>query len=82
MNSDRIVAQNGWFTIHTLDKDKRNFIALNSDVNYQNELWKFEIPHWQKELILIKLNMLGINYEYIYPGIEGTCNFINWKHKS
>ncbi len=82
LNSDRIVAQNGWFTIHTLDKDKRNFIALNNDVNYQNELWKFEIPHRQKELILIKLNMLGINYEYIYPGIEGTCNFINWKHKS
>ena len=76
LNNERIVAQNGWFTIHTNKTNK--IIPLDEEEDFKGKLWQIEIPVVNHSEILGKLNILGINHETIYPGIEGACRFINW----
>ena len=79
LNNERIFAQNGWFTIHKYQKDARKFIPLEEEKNFTDKMWCLEIPAVIKRTMLRHLDMLGINYETIYPGLEGTCRYINWK---
>ncbi len=78
LNNDRIIAQNGWFTIHSIKNQSNKIIPLDEEVEFQDQIWQIEIPALSKFEILGKLNILGINHETIYPGIEGTCRYINW----
>lgn len=78
LNNERIIAQNGWFTAHSLVQDKNEFRPLTEELDFERQIWLLEIPKESKGLMLLKLNILGINYETIYPGIEGTCRHINW----
>jgi len=78
LNNDRIIAQNGWFTVHSLKNEKSRFIPLDEEANFKDSIWMIEIPAKYKEIILGKLDILGINQETIYPGIEGACKYVNW----
>lgn len=76
LNNERIVAQNGWFTVHSNKTNK--IIPLDEEEDFKDKVWQIEIPAANHPEILGKLNILGINHETIYPGIEGTCKYINW----
>tara|TARA_R110000744_G_C19327454_1_gene558212 strand:- start:899 stop:1666 length:768 start_codon:yes stop_codon:yes gene_type:complete len=76
LNNERIIAQNGWFTAHSLNDNK--FKELDSEKDFGNKISLIEIPASEKSTMLLKLDILGINNETIYPGIEGTCRHINW----
>jgi hypothetical protein len=78
LNNERIIAQNGWFTIHSLKKNENKFLPLHEEAGFTNEIWLVEIPAGLKATMMLKLSILGINNETIYPGIEGTCKHINW----
>src|ERR1043166_2108411 len=78
LNNQRIIAQNGWFTAHSLVQDKNEFKPLTQEFDFDRKIWLLEIPKQYKETMLLKLNILGINNETIYPGIEGTCRHLNW----
>ena len=73
LNNERVVAQNGWFTIHPFHETKKNVFRSISE---------FVIPKFKKQDFLIRLDSLGINYESVFPGVEGTCKYINWKINS
>lgn len=67
-NHQRIVNQNGLFTIHPypwteLNDNKIEIISIN--LNFRRELRRL-------------LNKLGINQSTIYPGLDGTANHIKW----
>jgi hypothetical protein len=81
LNNDRIISQNGWFTIHSLKNDSNKFIPLDQENDFKDKIWVIEIPNKNKAEMLVKLNILGINDETIYPGIEGACKYINWVHE-
>jgi hypothetical protein len=78
LNNNRVIAQNGWFTAHAYNETKNCFQPLEEEENFKDKVSLFVIPTNQKEVMLQKLNILGINYETIYPGIEGTCKYLNW----
>lgn len=78
-NNERVFAQNGWFTVHNYLEESRMFQPLEQNENYIKKLWCLEIPAQMKKVFLRQLDILGINYETIFPGIEGTCKYINWK---
>ena len=78
MNNERIIAQNGWFTIHSLQNDKRKFIPVEEDEDFKDYIMEIEIPSKKQEEILGKLNILGVNHETIFPGVEGACRHVNW----
>jgi hypothetical protein len=78
LNNERIVAQNGWFTVHSNNNNDNKIIPLDEEDDFKGQLWQIEIPARHHSEILGKLNILGINHETIYPGIDGTCKYINW----
>lgn len=78
-NNERVYAQNGWFTAHNYLNDKNKFQSLNEISNFKEKLWCLEIPAIRKKGILRQLDIMAINFETIFPGIEGTCKYINWK---
>jgi hypothetical protein len=78
LNNERIVAQNGWFTIHSSNTKTNKIIPLDEEEEFKGKVWQIEIPADNHSEILGKLNILGINHETIYPGIEGTCKYLNW----
>lgn len=81
LNNERIVAQNGWFTIHAISESHHRIIPLDEEEGFKGRVWQIEIPSAHHSEILGKLNILGINHETIYPGIEGTCRYINWMNE-
>jgi hypothetical protein len=85
MNNSRIIAQNGWFSIHKyiqhvnpIEGKNGEFIKLESDMLHFLSIYHFEIPIDEKSVIIEKLNCLGINYEYLFPDIDGLCKNINY----
>lgn len=65
---ERIINQNGLFTIHpypwTELKDS-NIKVVSIDIEYRRELRKL-------------LNRLGINKSTIYPGLDGVAGHVKW----
>lgn len=80
LNNERIIAQNGWFTVHSLENEKRRFIPLEEEKDFSSVIMEIEIPSKRQEEIMGKLDILGINAESIFPGIEGACKYVNWKN--
>ena len=78
LNNERIVAQNGWFTIHSNKNSLKKIKPLDEEEEFKGNVWQIEIPNRSRPEILGKLNILGVNHETVYPGIDGTCQYINW----
>ncbi len=78
LNSPRIVAQAGWFTLHRFSNTARRFVPLNSNPNTKEKIDKWEVPGASKERLLNELDQLGINYQSMFPDLEGVCRHLNW----
>lgn len=80
LNNKRIVAQQGWFTSHVYSKKQSRFVAMDKNNQLKNRVLEFGIKHDKKEEMLVELNILGINYQSLYPDIIGLCEQINWEN--
>lgn len=76
----RVIAQDGWFTIHSPSKKYGKFIPFGSQENHADGMVK--INPLNKNKILKDLDILGINHQSIFPDIEGVCKHINWKSEN
>jgi hypothetical protein len=81
MNNERIIAQNGWFTIHYFSKKSKQFVPLELNKYLKNNLIKVVIPSDIKLDLLKQLSRLGVNARTVFPDLEGLCQHINWKHR-
>ncbi len=80
LNNNRIVAQSGWFTAHLYSKRAGRFVPLESNSDIKERLVQLKIPGNEKQSILKKLDMLGVNSQSLFPDVEGVCKYINWVH--
>ncbi len=78
LNNQRIIAQAGWFTAHCFSKSAGEFVDLHKDKEIKTQVLMKRIPGDFKTGILKSLDYLGVNYESIFRGLEGTCHYINW----
>ena len=74
INSERLIAQSGWFTVHRYSTTDKQFISLENNKEYDGRFWKFIIP---KNEILSKLNLFGVSYQTMFPDVTGLCKQIN-----
>ena len=81
MNNPRIIAQDGWFTVHRYSKKNNKFISLDKNTDLKKNIIEVKIPGKFKREMNINLNVFGINYQKIFPDIEGICRHINWQYK-
>ena len=78
VNSARIRAQSGWFTVHRYSKEAGMFVDLHKNTSLTGQIIRKRIPARCKLPILITLDRLGVNEESVYPGPEGTAHYLNW----
>jgi hypothetical protein len=79
--TDRLSAQQGWFTIHRLHTNKSkksSFIPLSLQSKYKNKLKKFVIQPSLFSELRDNLNQFGINKSTLFPDIEGLARHLQW----
>lgn len=74
----RIVAQDGWFTIHGISRKHGKFFDFQDRNGCMPGVIKIVIdPHATAE-ILKSLDILGVNHHNLFPDLGGICSHINW----
>ena len=75
INNDRMSLQEGCFTIFPLPRSTDNPQDLVSSLNSDEttEIVEYCIASDEKRIILEELSTLGINYKFIFSGVEGIC---------
>ena len=81
LNNERIIAQSGWFTAHGFSTTAEAFVRLNKNTYLKKQLTKVFVPMNLKEKLVERLNLMGINYERLFPDIEGICKQLNLEYK-
>lgn len=74
----RIVAQDGWFTVHKYVNSARKFIRFEKLKKYSQLLTKMIVPYDAFYTIRNQLNQCGINSASIFPDLDGLCKHIVW----
>lgn len=80
LNNPRIVAQDGWFTLHRYSKSVGAFVPLERNPNAKPLLTEFQIPSAKKLGIVKSLAYHGISSRTIFPDLEGLCRYLGWKY--
>jgi hypothetical protein len=75
----RIIAQNGWFTIHKF-LAKGRFVALNHNSRYSSRLRRARIPATAFRNIRWDLDRYGLNSAAMFPDLEGIARHVEWSH--
>lgn len=80
LNNPRIVAQDGWFTLHRYAKSAGSFVALEKNPKATPLLTEFHIPADKKLGMLRSLAYHGVSSRTVFPDLEGLCRYLGWKH--
>jgi hypothetical protein len=78
--SKRIVAQGGYFTVHTSSPTAPHFRRLDEEAAFKDRLFKLVIPAESFPLIRHQLTRMGTNAMTIYPDLGGLCQDIKWRY--
>jgi hypothetical protein len=81
MNNARIIAQQGWFTLHNYSKKSRQFVPLERNSQTTSKLHEFLIEGEVKECLLTELDRVGISARTLFPDFGGLCQHLNWKYR-
>jgi len=76
--SDRIDAQQGWFSIHPCMGGAFGYKAACEDPIHFLSIFHLEIPAPEKISILEALEKMGISADKLFPGLDGLCRQTNW----
>ncbi len=79
VNNERLSAQSGWFTAHKYSRKARRFVDLHKNRELKRRVLMKGIRGRDKVPLLRALDRLGINQETIFPGLEGTCRYLDWR---
>lgn len=82
LNNARIIAQQGWFTLHRYAEKNKRFVSIDKNPLTAKNLHEFHIPAVQRAQLLVALDRHGVNAKTVYPDLGGLCQHLNWKHYS
>ena len=75
----RIINQNGWFTVHQNTKNNKYF-DLTADAKFSSRLIKILVPKAVFSEIRFTLDTLGINQMTLFPDLQGVSKYSEWLH--
>jgi hypothetical protein len=76
--SERIRAQSGYFTVHTLARGR--FLPFEKTRPYSSRLTKLSIDGELYAEFRYRLDQVGINQSGVFPDLDGLCGHIQWLH--
>jgi hypothetical protein len=79
INNQRLSAQAGWFTAHRFNKSTGKFVDLHHNTRMKRKVLMRKVHGKDKPAFLKALDRVGINQESLFPGLEGTCLYIDWQ---
>jgi len=79
--TQRITAQNGWFTTHKFTESKGRASKLDFIRRYRKRIYRIDIPNETRDDILDGLDRFGVNHASVYPDLHGLTNYLNWRTK-
>ncbi len=75
----RIVAQNGWFSVHAWSKNRPDTLtALDRITDYRSRIRRIEVPPGRFSEIRSALDRLSINSATLLPDLDGLSRHLNW----
>jgi hypothetical protein len=80
LNNSRIVAQQGWFTLHSYANKEKKFVALEKNRTIKKHLHEFCIAANKRGEMLASLDRHGVTAKTIYPDLGGMCQYLNGKY--
>ena len=79
LNNRRIVAQDGWFTIHVYSYKDKKFVPLEQNNELKDQLFKIKVTPELKSEAALSLDVMGINHFTLFPDLEGVSKQVNWE---
>lgn len=76
--SDRIKAQDGFFTIHQYLIKKQTMIPLDKNSKLSGSLKKIIVPCNKRDSIRTNVHGCGINHASLFPGLDGLASYLTW----
>jgi hypothetical protein len=80
-NNPRIIAQDGWFTLHRYSDKDQQFVPLEKNALGKLNLTELRIPENSRDGLVWSLDLMGVNNKTIFPDLEGLCKHMNYKHE-
>ncbi len=81
LEDPRVVAQDGWFTVHSVSRKHGRFVPLGESEHHAEGMVKVMIQPGSKQKILESLDILGVSHQTVFPDLEGICAYLNWTSK-
>lgn len=79
LSNSRIVAQQGWFTLHCYSTKNARWIPLEKNSDLKMRLITIEIPNAARSEMLKSINRHGTSTRTLFPDLDGICNHLNWQ---
>lgn len=76
--SPRIIAQDGWFSVHKYMKADDRFLPLEHNRVFKTRLRKLRI-RGKRHVNLPQLDLCSVNRAALFPGLDGLCAYLNWR---
>lgn len=80
MNNPRIIAQQGWFTIHRFSENSEGFVPLEKNKETKDYLDEVRVSGLAKNELLKALAGHGISSHTLFPDLSGLTEHLNKVH--
>jgi hypothetical protein len=77
--SERITAQQGWFTRQKIFDDGR-VLKLESQLKYKKKIKRLIIKNDLFPEMRVMLDTMGVNATTVFPDLQGLSNYLDWKY--
>lgn len=77
LNNPRILAQQGWFTLHCYDQKNERFDDLDKKTSAPGKPYEVLIPGSMKASLLKSLSQHGIAVNTLFPDLGGVSRHLN-----
>lgn len=76
----RIVAQAGWFSVHSWNGKRELFARLDHITAYRGRIERILIPAKSFSPLRASLDRLGIHHASMFPDLDGLTEHLNWRN--
>ncbi|NRF72460.1 FRG domain-containing protein [Aquincola sp. S2] len=75
----RIIAQQGWFTVHTHYEQEGRFPPLEEFPDVNPFIHEWVVPAHRRSSLLLELESRGVSYHSLFPDLQGVSWHLNAK---
>ncbi|MGC4060119.1 MAG: FRG domain-containing protein [Aquabacterium sp.] len=80
-DNPRVLAQNGWFTLHRYSQKSKCFIPLEKQKELGGHLHELVIPKNARSSIVYGLSRMGVHPRSLFPDLNGLAQHLNLSHR-